>query len=54
MGTEGSYLSGAKTEECEIGHLIPSSKGKAVPLQTWTGPKGSRRLRIADFKTIGT
>jgi len=29
-------------------------KGKAVPLQAWTGPEGSRRLRIADFKTIGT
>jgi len=28
-------------------------KGKAIPLQTWTGPKGSRRLRLPDFKTIG-
>ena len=26
---------------------------KAVPLQTWTGPEGSRRLRLSDFKTIG-
>jgi hypothetical protein len=29
-------------------------KGKAIPLQTWGGPEGSRRLRLPDFKTIGT
>jgi hypothetical protein len=28
-------------------------KGKAIPLQAWTGPEGSRRLRLPDFKTIG-
>jgi len=27
-------------------------KGKAIPLQAWTGPEGSRRLRLPDFKTI--
>jgi len=27
---------------------------KAIPLQAWTDPEGSRRLRIPDFKTIGT
>jgi len=27
-------------------------KGKAIPLQAWTGPKGSRRSRLPDFKTI--
>jgi len=27
---------------------------KAVPLQAWTGPEGSRNLRLPDFKTIGT
>jgi hypothetical protein len=27
-------------------------KGKAIPLQAWTCPEGSRRL--PDFKTIGT
>ena len=31
-----------------------SCKGNAIPLQAWTGPEGSRRLRIPDFKTIGT
>jgi len=29
-------------------------KGKAIPLQTWTGPEGSRRLRLPDFKTVST
>jgi len=29
-------------------------KGKAIPLQAWTVPEGSRRLRLPDFKTIGT
>jgi len=28
--------------------------GKAIPLQAWTDPEGSRRLRLPDFKTIGT
>ena len=31
-----------------------TSKGKAIPLQAWTGPEGSRRLRLPDFKTIST
>jgi len=29
-------------------------KGKTIPLQAWTGPEGSRRLRLPDFKTVGT
>ena len=29
-------------------------KGKVITLQAWTGPEGSRRLRLPDFKTIGT
>ena len=24
-------------------------KGKSVPLQAWTGPEGSRKLRFPDF-----
>jgi hypothetical protein len=24
------------------------------PLQAWTGPEGSRRFRLPDFKTIDT
>ena len=29
-------------------------KGKIVPLRVWTGPEGSRRLRLLDSKPIGT
>jgi len=29
-------------------------KGKAIPLQSWTGPESSRSLRLPDFKIIGT
>jgi hypothetical protein len=29
-------------------------KVKGIPLQAWTGPEVSRRLRTQDFKTIGT
>jgi hypothetical protein len=28
---------------------VHAFKGKAIPLQTWTGPEGSRRLRLPDF-----
>ena len=36
-------------------HKSVKKKGKkAIPLQIWTGPEGSRRLRLQDFKTIGT
>jgi len=28
-----------------------TKKGKAVPLQAWSGPEGSRRLRFADCMT---
>jgi hypothetical protein len=34
--------------------MIVHIKGKAIPLQALTGPEGSRRLSIPDFKTIGT
>jgi hypothetical protein len=29
-------------------------KGKAIPLQSWTTPEGSRKMKLPDFKTIGT
>ena len=29
-------------------------RGTAIPLHAWTGTEGSRRLRLPDFKTIGT
>jgi len=29
-------------------------KGKTILVQAWTGPEDSRRLRLPDFKKIGT
>jgi hypothetical protein len=29
-------------------------KGKAIPVQAWTGAESARRLKLLDFKTIGT
>jgi len=29
-------------------------KGKSIPLQAWTDPEGSRRLKHPDFNTFGT
>jgi hypothetical protein len=56
-----SYAS-KQTERSEVlltsdsGHpnSIPKGKGKAIPLWAWTGIEDSRRLRLPDFKTIGT
>ena len=31
--------------------MIKVSKGKAVPLQAWSGLEGSRKLRLPDFMT---
>jgi hypothetical protein len=33
--------------------MLYSKKGRAIPLQAWTDPEGSRRLRLPDFKTLG-
>jgi len=29
--------------------MLGKGKGKAVPLQAWSGPEGSRKLRFPDF-----
>jgi hypothetical protein len=34
---------------CLFGKYI--KKGKAVPLQAWSGPEGSRKSRFPDFMT---
>ena len=31
--------------------LTEMSKGKAIPLQAWHGPEGSRKLRFLDYMT---
>jgi hypothetical protein len=37
-----------------IPHFTASVKGKAIPSQAFTGPEGSRRLGLPDFKKIDT
>jgi hypothetical protein len=34
--------------------LLGKGKGKAIPLQAWRGPEGSRMFRLPDFKITGT
>jgi hypothetical protein len=34
--------------------IIGKGKAEAISLQAWTGPEFSRRLRLPDFKKIGT
>jgi len=34
--------------------LIYKHESKAIPVVAWTGPRGSRRLRLPDFKILGT
>jgi hypothetical protein len=36
---------------CNIGAHSDIKKGKAVPLQAWSGPEGSRKLRFPDYTT---
>ena len=40
----------SKVQKSDTYHLF-SEKGKAVPLQAWAGPVGSRKLRLPDFAT---
>ena len=34
------------------GHKVCKGKGKPVPLQAWSGPEGSRKLRFSDYMTV--
>jgi len=34
--------------------VFGSEKGKAILVQAWTGPEGSSKLRLPDFKTLST
>ena len=47
-----------KSNECYVivstnikDNKIIVKKGKAVPLQAWSGPEGPRKLRFPDFTT---
>jgi len=37
-----------------MGLPVVKVKDKGIPLQAWAGLEGSTRLRLPDFKTIGT
>ena len=41
-----------KPKDCPCSAFVLQQK--AIPVQAWTGPEGSRRLRLPDFKTIVT
>jgi hypothetical protein len=57
-----------KKKNCEFVNLYPKEHLFFVPVpwlhplvllkksefKAWTGPEGSRRMRLPDFKTIGT
>jgi len=47
-----NYLTSSNVSQNDADQLVVSKgKGKAVPLQAWTGPEGSRKLRFPDFVT---
>jgi len=60
----GNKYGGGLSEDTVTTHILRrdilvvyyqyKKKGKAIPLQAWTGPEGSRRMRLSDFKTICT
>jgi hypothetical protein len=45
------YLSGRNIWDCLLIRSSSKGKGKAVPLQAWSGPESSRKLRFPDFLT---
>ena len=52
MGHGIDFCSGRKsTGQVENVHENSKKKGNAIPLQVWTGPEGSRKLRLPDFVT---
>ena len=42
---------GFSTVPSQPDRVLTEVKGKAVPLQAWSGPEGSRKLRFPDFVT---
>jgi hypothetical protein len=53
MSSTWNYI-GVNKEVIQDINYVYKGKGKAIPLQALTGPESSRRLRLPDFKTIGT
>jgi hypothetical protein len=50
----GALVMVADGSNCMVIFDVSKGKGKGIPLQTWSGPEGSRRLRPPYFKTFGT
>jgi hypothetical protein len=48
------YRDARSTKHQGIHKSRGKGKGKVIPLQALKGPEGSGRLRLLDFKTIGT
>jgi len=47
----GSFSSDCQCMRGKMGKMGKMGKGKVVPLQAWSGPEGSRKLRFPDFIT---
>ena len=45
------FLISCKLKIANLSHESIMSKAKSVPLQAWTVPEGSRKLRFPDFVT---
>jgi hypothetical protein len=52
--TDECWCLRGKEEKQQRIKLLMIIKLKPIPLQALTSPEGSRRLRLPDFKTIGT
>jgi hypothetical protein len=46
-----NYLSIMNITRSYLSQSLVHSKGKAVPLQAWSGPEGSWKLWFADYMT---
>jgi hypothetical protein len=53
-GVGGSINSISSISSSSSSSSSSKGKGKANPLQALKSPEGSRRLRLPDFKAIGT
>jgi hypothetical protein len=48
----GTLTQSTPSRHQDVSEATSKGKDKAIPLP-WTGPEGSRRFRLPDFKTIG-
>jgi len=52
--SSGGVTSWPKHTSSSSSSSSSNSKSKAIPLEAWLVPEGSRSLRLPDFKAIGT